>query len=44
MSLPILILAKTLEDYPISSIYMQVPIWLALLIVRSFVGAWPRDG
>ena len=35
MSLPILILAKTLEDYPISSIYLQFPVWLlALMVVR----------
>lgn len=39
MSLPILILAKTLEDYPISSVYLQFPIWLALLMV---VRLWAR--
>ena len=37
MSLPILILAKTLQDFPIASIYLQVPIWLALLM---FVRLW----
>lgn len=39
MSLPILILAKTLEDYPISSIYLQFPIWLFLLMIVRF---WAR--
>ncbi len=39
MSLPILILAKTLEDFPLSSIYLQAPIWLALLMIVRF---WAR--
>jgi len=39
MSLPILILAKTLENYPIASIYLQVPIWLVALM---FVRLWAR--
>jgi len=39
MSLPILILAKALQDFPLSSIYLQVPIWLALLIL---VRLWAR--
>ena len=39
MSLPILILAKTLQDFSIASIYLQVPIWLALLM---FVRFWAR--
>jgi len=39
MSLPILILAKTLQDFPIASIYLQFPIWLALLMV---VRLWAR--
>lgn len=39
MSLPILILAKALQEYPISSIYLQFPIWLALLMV---VRLWAR--
>jgi FlaA1/EpsC-like NDP-sugar epimerase len=39
MSLPILILAKALQEYPISSIYLQFPIWLALLM---FVRFWAR--
>ncbi len=39
MSLPILILAKTLGDFPISAIYLQFPIWLALLMV---VRLWAR--
>jgi O-antigen biosynthesis protein WbqV len=39
MSLPILILAKTLEDYPIASIYLQFPIWMALLMI---VRLWAR--
>jgi O-antigen biosynthesis protein WbqV len=39
MSLPILILAKTLQDYPLTSIYLEFPIWLALLMV---VRLWAR--
>ena len=39
MSLPILILAKTLESFPIASIYLQFPIWLLLLM---FVRLWAR--
>jgi O-antigen biosynthesis protein WbqV len=39
MSLPILILAKTLQDFSIASIYLQIPIWLALLM---FVRFWAR--
>ena len=39
MSLPILILAKTLQDFSIASIYLQVPIWLSLLMVVRF---WAR--
>lgn len=39
MSLPILILAKTLQDFPIASIYLQFPIWLALLMI---VRLWAR--
>jgi FlaA1/EpsC-like NDP-sugar epimerase len=39
MSLPILILAKTLQDFPLTSIYLQFPIWLALLMV---VRLWAR--
>ncbi|HPN04924.1 MAG TPA: polysaccharide biosynthesis protein [Hyphomonadaceae bacterium] len=39
MSLPILILAKTLQDYPLTSIYLQFPIWLAMLMV---VRLWAR--
>ena len=39
MSLPILILAKTLQDYPLTSIYLQFPIWLLLLMVVRF---WAR--
>ena len=30
MSLPILILAKALSGYPLASIYLQFPIWVAL--------------
>jgi O-antigen biosynthesis protein WbqV len=39
MSLPILILAKTLQDYPLTSVYLQFPIWLAMLMV---VRLWAR--
>ena len=39
MSLPILILAKTLQDYPLTSVYLEFPIWLALLMV---VRLWAR--
>jgi len=39
MSLPILILAKTLQDFPIASIYLQFPMWLALLMI---VRLWAR--
>jgi FlaA1/EpsC-like NDP-sugar epimerase len=39
MSLPILILAKALQDFPLSSIYLQAPIWLTMLIV---VRLWAR--
>ncbi len=39
MSLPILILANTLEAFSIASIYLQVPIWLSLLMVVRF---WAR--
>lgn len=35
MCLPILILAKALQDFPLASIYLQVPIWFtALMVVR----------
>lgn len=39
MSLPILILAKALQDFPIASIYLQFPMWLALLMI---VRLWAR--
>jgi O-antigen biosynthesis protein WbqV len=39
MCLPILILAKTLSDYPLAAIYLEIPIWLALLLV---VRLWAR--
>ena len=39
MCLPILILAKTLEDFPLTSIYLQVPIWFSLMMV---VRLWAR--
>ncbi len=39
MSLPILILVKTLEDFPIASIYLQFPIWIFLLMIARL---WAR--
>lgn len=39
MSLPILILAKALSGYPLASIYLQFPIWLALMMM---VRLWAR--
>src|SRR5262245_59607937 len=30
MSLPIIILAKTTSDFPLSAIYLEIPIWFAL--------------
>jgi FlaA1/EpsC-like NDP-sugar epimerase len=39
LSLPILILAKTLQDFPLASIYLQFPIWFLLLMV---VRLWAR--
>jgi O-antigen biosynthesis protein WbqV len=39
MSLPILILAKTLQNFPLASIYLQFPIWFSLLMV---VRLWAR--
>ncbi len=39
ISLPILILAKTLQDFPLTSVYLQFPIWLGLLMV---VRLWAR--
>jgi O-antigen biosynthesis protein WbqV len=39
MSLPILILAKTLSGFPLESIYLQFPIWLTLLMI---VRLWAR--
>jgi O-antigen biosynthesis protein WbqV len=39
MSLPILILAKAVAEYPITSIYLQFPIWLAFLMI---VRLWAR--
>jgi O-antigen biosynthesis protein WbqV len=39
MSLPILILAKTLSGFPLESIYLQFPIWLTLLMI---VRLWTR--
>lgn len=39
MSLPILILATALEDFPLSSIYLQAPIWLSMLMI---VRLWAR--
>ena len=39
MSLPILILATTLQKFPLSSIYLQIPIWLGMLLV---VRLWAR--
>jgi FlaA1/EpsC-like NDP-sugar epimerase len=39
MSLPILVLANTLQAFSIASIYLQFPIWLALLMV---VRLWAR--
>jgi O-antigen biosynthesis protein WbqV len=39
MSLPILILAKTLQDYPLTSIYLEFPIWFSLLMVARL---WAR--
>ena len=33
MSLPILILATTLQEFPLSSIYLQIPIWLGMLMI-----------
>ena len=39
LSLPILILARTLSGFPLASIYLQAPIWLALLMI---VRLWAR--
>ncbi len=39
MCLPILILAKTLENFPLTSIYLQIPIWFALMMI---VRLWAR--
>ncbi len=39
MSLPILILAKTLQDFPLTSIYLQFPIWFAVMMLARL---WAR--
>jgi FlaA1/EpsC-like NDP-sugar epimerase len=39
MSLPILILAKTTSNFPLAAIYLQIPIWFALMMV---VRLWAR--
>lgn len=39
MCLPILILARALEGYPLTSIYLQLPIWFSLMMV---VRLWAR--
>ncbi len=39
MSLPILLLATTLSHFPAAAIYLEIPIWLALLMV---VRLWAR--
>jgi O-antigen biosynthesis protein WbqV len=39
LSLPILVLAKALSGFPLASVYLQIPIWLALLLV---VRLWAR--
>ncbi|HVY91068.1 MAG TPA: polysaccharide biosynthesis protein [Hyphomonadaceae bacterium] len=39
MSLPILILAKAFSDYPLTSVYLQFPIWFSLMML---VRLWAR--
>ncbi|MBI1361308.1 MAG: NAD-dependent epimerase/dehydratase family protein [Alphaproteobacteria bacterium] len=39
MSLPILVLASALQGYPLAAIYLQMPIWLVLMMV---VRLWAR--
>lgn len=39
MSLPIFILATTFSSFPLSAIYLQVPVWLAALMI---VRLWAR--
>jgi FlaA1/EpsC-like NDP-sugar epimerase len=39
LSLPILILAMTVADFPLVSIYLQIPIWFSLMMV---VRLWAR--